>query len=154
GSDKTSLAFSIDASAGLDGAPRAGELRLSRREADQARVLAARIATELAPGLRVGFAYAEAADGLVAQLQGQERPAFMIAPEAPGETGAIQLSDVSLAVRRQLGRWGLTFSAERGRTLGGASARRAAEMSGRRLQENVATYGAALDRRFGSAEVV
>jgi hypothetical protein len=145
GSELTSLAFSI----GDRG--RLGELRLDQQQADQARVLAARIATQLAPDLRLGFAYAESAHGLVAQLQGQTRPAFMIAPEAGGDDGAVQHSEASLALRQQLGEWGVTASAERGETVSGAVTRRQAETTGRRLAD-VTAYAVALDRRFGPLE--
>jgi hypothetical protein len=150
GSAQTSLAFTIDAS---NGPVHATALRLGLEEADSARVLAARIATRLAPGLQFGFAYAEGADGLVAQLQGQDRPAFMIAPEAGGDNGMFRRSDASFALRRQFGGWGLTMSAERGETVSGASVRRAAEMRGRRFEEDVAAYGVALDRRLGPVEL-
>ena len=146
GSDLTSVAFSIDERGGL------GELRLREAEADRARVLAARITTQLAPDLRFGFAYADGAAGLVAQLQGQDRPAFLIAPDAGGDDGAHRYSDVSFALRKQLGPWGLTLSAEQGETVSGAAIRRQAEMAGRRLQEDVASYGLAFDRRFGPIE--
>ena len=143
GSELTSLAFSIDERGRL------GELRLDGKQADRARVLAARIATQLAPDLRLGFAYAEGANGLVAQLQGQDRPAFLIAPDAGGDDGASQRSETAFALRKQLGPWGVTVSAERGATVSGAAMRRQAEMAGRRLEGEFATYGLALDRRFG-----
>jgi hypothetical protein len=146
GSELTSLAFSIDDRGRL------GELRLDEQEGEKARVLAARIATQLAPDLRLGFAYAEGAHGLVAQLQGQDRPAFLVAPDAGGDDGALQRSDASLAARKQLGPWGLTASAERGETVIGAAMRRQAEMAGRRLEEDFGSYGLALDRRFGPLE--
>lgn len=143
GSALTSLAFSIDESGRL------GELRLDGTQAERARVLAARVATQLAPDLRLGFAYAESANGLVAQLQGQDRPAFLIAPDAGGDDGALQRTETAFALRKQLGPWGVTLSAERGETVSGAAIRRQAEMAGRRLEEDFATYGVALDRRFG-----
>lgn len=146
GSEQTSLAFSIDDSGRL------GQLRLDSEQADQARVLAARIVTQLAPDLRLGFAYAQGAHGLVAQLQGQDRPAFLIAPDAGGDDGAVQRSDASFALRKQLGPWGVTLSTERGATISGAAMRRSAEMAGRRLEEDVASHGLALDRRFGALE--
>jgi len=146
GSEVTSLAFSIDERG------RMSELRLGEQDAERARVLAARIATQLAPGLRLGFGYAESAHGLVAQLQGQDRPAFLIAPDAGGDAGAFQRSEASLALRQQLGPWGVTISAEQGETLSGATMRRAAELVGRRFEEDVAAYGVALDRRFGPLE--
>jgi hypothetical protein len=146
GSQLTSLAFSIDDRGRL------GELRLDEQDGEQARVLAARIATQVAPDLRLGFAYAEGAHGLVAQLQGQNRPAFLIAPDAGGDDGAFQRSEASLAARKQLGRWAVTASIERGETVSGAAMRRQAEMAGRHLEEDFATYGLALDRRFGPLE--
>ena len=150
GSEQTSLAFTIDAS---DGPVRTAALRLGLADADSARVLAARVASRVAPGLQLGFAYAEGADGLVAQLQGQDRPALMIAPEAGGDEGMFRRSDASFALRRQFGGWGLTLSAETGETMSGAAMRRAGEMRGRRFEENVSAYGVALDRRTGPVEL-
>jgi subtilisin family serine protease len=150
GSPQTSLAFTIDAS---EGPARADALRLGLADADSARVLAARVTSQLAPGLRLGFGYAEGADGLVAQLQGQDRPAFMIAPEAGGDNGMFRRTDASFALRRQFGGWGVTLSAESGETVSGAAQRRAAEMRGRRFEEDVSAYGIALDRRLGSVEL-
>jgi hypothetical protein len=146
GSEQTSLAFSIDDTG------RVGQLRLDAEQADEARVLAARIATQLAPDLRLGFAYAQSAHGLVAQLQGQDRPAFLIAPDAGGDDGGSQRSVTAIALRKQVGPWGLAASAEHGQTVSGAALRRAAEMAGRRVEEDVATYGLAIDRRFGPVE--
>jgi len=151
GSEKTSLAFAIDASE-PNLAPRVGYLQLDRDEAESARVLAARVATQLAPDLKVGFAYAESADGLVAHLQGQDRPAFMIAPGASGDSGSVSRTDASLALRKQLGPWGLTLSAEQGEMLSGADIQRAAEMTGHRLEGDVGSYAVALDRDFGDLD--
>jgi len=142
----TSLAFSIDDRG------RYGELRLGEREAEPARVLAARIATQLAPGLRLGFGYAEGADGLVATMQGQDRPAFLIAPDAAGDSGTLRRTAASVAVRKQLGPWGVTLSSERGETVSGATIRRAAEMAGHRVEDDVALTGLSLDRRFGALD--
>ena len=146
GSAQTSLAFTIDDSGE---AVRAGELRLDREDAANARVLAARVASQLAPGLALGFAYREGADGLVAQLQGQDRPAFLLAPEAGGDSGAFRRSDAAFALRKRVGAWGLTLSAEQGETVSGAAVRHAAEMRGRLLEDGVATYGLSLDRQVG-----
>lgn len=151
GSAKISLAFSIDASDPHLGL-RQGDLHLGIEDAEQARVLAARVATRLAPDLAMGFAFAEGANGLVAQLQGQDRPAFMIAQEAAGDTGSLNRSDVSFALRKQLDGWGLTFAAERGAILSGAEIRRAYEMRGRQLESGASTYSVAFDRRFGDLD--
>lgn len=146
GSELTSVAFSIDERGEL------GTLRLRPDEAETARVLAARVTTQLAPDLRLGFAFAESADGLVAQLQGQAQPAFLIAPDASGDAGALRFSDVSFALRKEVGPWGLTFSAEQGKTVSAAAIRHQAEMLGRRLEEDVAAYGLSVDRRLGPAD--
>lgn len=145
-SPTTSVAFSIDDHG------RTGQLRLGQRDADTAQVLAARIATQLAPDLRLGFAYAEGADGVVAQLQGQDSAAFLVAPTAAGDDGMVQHGDAAVALRQQWGAWGLTASAARGESLSGAPIYRAAEMRGRRARDEVATFGLAADRRFGPVE--
>ncbi|MFN5781364.1 MAG: peptidase S8, partial [Novosphingobium sp.] len=76
---KIALAFSVDATGRVAKLPWTGQLRLSREQAEKARVLAARAVMQLAPGRRVGFAFEQGADGLVAQLQGRDQPAFLIA---------------------------------------------------------------------------
>lgn len=141
-SDRVSLAFSIEPSD-----------RLQSLRGDQARsaqVLAARVVTQIAPELRLGFAYAGNAYGLVAQVQGQDRTGFLLAPDGAGDDGIFNRSDIALVLRRQLGRWGVTLSAEQGQTLSGATMRRAAEAEGRRIEGDVATYGVSLDRRMGT----
>src|SRR5690606_4022752 len=85
GHEAMSLAFAIDASGKAGEAPRIGWLSLGREDAEAAKVLAARVALRLAPGTQVGFAFAQTADGLVAQLQGHSQPAFMIAGDAKGD---------------------------------------------------------------------
>src|SRR5690606_23030962 len=147
GSDLTSVAFSIDDQGRL------GELRLGPQAAERSRVLAARITTRFAPDLRVGFAFAHGADGLVAQLQGQDRPAFLIASDAGGDEVALRHTDAAIAMRKQLGPWGVTLSAEQGETVSGAAMRRQAEMAGRSRREDVATYGVSVDRSLGDLDV-
>ncbi|KRA79366.1 S8 family peptidase [Altererythrobacter sp. Root672] len=151
GSANTSVAFSIDASDPHLGL-RQGNLRLGMEDAETARVLAARVASRLSPDLAIGFAYAEGANGLVAQLQGQDRPAFMIAQEAAGDTGSMNRSDVAFALRKQVDGWGLTFSAERGAVLSGADILRAYEFGGRQAEDGASTYSVAFDRRFGDLD--
>ena len=145
-----SVAFSIDASGRQP--PRAKALLLQAEDAEQARVLAARVALQLSPDTQVGFAYRQSADGLVAGLQGQTRPAFMIAGRGTGDSGMLAYSDSAVALRRQIGPWGLTVSAESGSTITAADQRRAAELRGRRAEENLAHVGLALDRRFGALD--
>jgi hypothetical protein len=150
GNDRAAVAFTIDASGRRGEPPHTGLLRLSSDDAAQARVLAARVALQLAPNAKVAFAFAESADGLVAQLQGQDRPAFMIAGGAVGDPGLYRTTDASFALRRQLGRWGLTLSADSGQTWSAGYVHRAAELLGQRDRSGVGDFGVALDRRFGN----
>jgi hypothetical protein len=149
GNDKAALAFTIDASGRRGEQSSVGQLSLTPEDAEGARVLAARVALQLSPDTQVGFGFAQSADGLVAQLQGQERPAFMIAGGAAGDEGLYRSTDAAVAVRRRLGPWGLTLSADRGETLSASVMRRAAEMRGERDRGDVQTFGLGLDRRFG-----
>ena len=151
-SSSASVAFSIDASGRQP--PRAEILRLQAEDAEQARVLAARVAVRLSPGTQLGLAYRQSADGLVAGLQDRERPAFMIASSASGDSGMQAQSDSAMAVRQHLGRWGLTVSAESGSTMSAAAERRAALLSGQRIEGDLASFGLAMDRRFGAFDLV
>jgi hypothetical protein len=73
----------------------------------------------------------------------------MIAGGAAGDEGLYRSTDAAVAVRRRLGPWGLTLSADRGETLSASVMRRAAEMRGERDRGDVQTFGLGLDRRFG-----
>ncbi len=145
-----SVAFTIDASGRQP--PRARALRLSGVDAEQARVLAAGVSLRVAPTTQFAFAYRQSASGVVAGLQGQQRPAFMIAGQARSSNGMLSGSDAAIAVREQIGPWGVSFSAETGSTLTAATVRRAAALRGQRLDEDVASFGVALDRRLGALE--
>jgi hypothetical protein len=151
GTDSLSLAFSIaDGSDGASAWP--GQLRLSRQDAEAARVLAGRAALRLAPDKAMAFGFRERADGLVAQLQGQQRPAFLIAGEARGDLGFTAATDTALAYRQQFGSWGLTASAERGDAWLG-SPRMAGGTLGRRRETNeLSAFSLSADRTFGDLE--
>jgi len=149
---KVSLAFTIDNARSQTGFETIDQLRLSHEDAEMARTLAARVALQLSPTEQFGFTYAESADGLVAQMQGQERPAFFIARSAGGDDGAFRRTDVSFAFRKQMGGWGLTASAETGEMLTGAPMVFGDKRISYRPEEAVRSFGLALDRRFGAAE--
>ncbi|GGD45171.1 hypothetical protein GCM10011411_00990 [Aurantiacibacter arachoides] len=147
--ERASVAFSIDARGRQ--APRVEALRLSEDDAEQARVLAAQMALQLAPNTQLALAYRQGADGMMAQLRNADRPAFMIAGTSH-DTGMRQGTDAAFALRQQVGGWGITVSGESGSTLTAASVRHAAEMRGRRVDEDMAGFGLALDRRFGDLD--
>ena len=110
------LAFTVDAGPRAAALAWAGQLRLSRQDSDTARVLAGRVVSRLAPGTTLGFAYAQGADGLVAQLRGQSQPAFLVATGPLDDTGFLRGSLSALALRRDWHGWGLTVAGEAGRT--------------------------------------
>ncbi|WP_305098465.1 S8 family peptidase [Croceibacterium aestuarii] len=152
GNEQMSVAFSIDARGEVGEAPRIRQLRLVSDDADTARVLAGRVALKISPKTQVGFAFSQGRDGLVAHLQGQERPAFLIAGDAAGDSGLYQSVDTALALRQQIGRWGLTVSADRGDALSASYVRLASEQRGQRYRGKVHDFGVSLDRRFGALD--
>src|SRR5690606_18708563 len=101
------------------------------------------------PDTDVGFAFAESADGLVGQLQGQDRPAFLIAQDATGDDGLFRTSDAAFALRRKLGRFGLTVSADSGEILSAAPLMMAEDVERRRQRDAVRSFGVAADRSWG-----
>ncbi len=149
---KVALAFSVDATGRIAKLPWTGQLRLSREQAEQARVLAARAVLQLAPDRRVGFAFEQGADGLVAQLQGRDQPAFLIARSPLDDLGFGATGQTSFAVRQNLGPWGLTVSAERGSAQAPARVSLAASASDRLPGVPAARLGLSLDRRLGDLD--
>ena len=147
-----SMAFTISDTGQQQGSVSAvSQLRLTPEGADAARVLAARVALQIDPATRLGFAFAESADGLVAQVQGQERPAFMIASSASGDNGFVKSADASFALRRQMGDWGLTLSAESGAAV--LTRQRAGTPALQQPEDrNVRNFALSADRRFGPVE--
>lgn len=130
------------------------QLSLTSEEAEGARVLAARMAFAVDPDTQLGFAYGQNGDGLVGQLQGQSRPAFLIADAARGDTGFLRSADISMALRRRIGAWGLTLSAEQGEAWLGTF-RQASDIIGpKRENHALRSFSLATDRSFGPFEAV
>ncbi len=150
GNAQLALAFSVNGRRQV--LPSAGQLRLDRADAESARVLAARIVARIAPHAQLGFAFAQGGDGLVAQLQGLVQPAFLIAGAPLDDTGFARGRMSAVALRRELGRWGLTASAERGDVLGSSSERFGDPLTARRAGERALRYSLSADRRFGAMD--
>lgn len=150
--DAMSLAYTIDASnpAAVRGMP--SQLMLTTGQAETARVLAARVALQLAPDTQFGFAYAERPDGLVMQLQGQDRPAFLIARPAGSDDGTVHRAGMSLALRKQFGGWGLTFAGESGEVLSGNTQWLVSEAAGSRTEDRMRSFSLMADRRWGGVQ--
>ena len=152
GSANTALAFTVDRARLVDPRDPVTQLSLTAEQAEGARVLAASVVSLIAPDMQVGFAFLQGADGLVARMQGQERPAFLIAGEADGDSGFAKGSDTSFAMRREFGATGVTLSAETGNVLLGNL--RGEQTAGRIAREryDMSSIGIAFDRSFGLLE--
>lgn len=152
GSANLSMAFTVGEGSRGGGFGWAEQLQLSADEADRAKVLAARVAARIAPELSVGFALSQNVDGLVMHLQGSDRPAFAIAPQAFGDNGFFKSSDVAIAARREVGPWGITLSAEQGRAWLGANRQADELMPGIRERSPIRRFGLTADRSWGTIE--
>ena len=153
-SGKAALAFTVGGERGDLGATALSQLRLTGEEAQGARVLAGRLALAISPDAEVGFAFNERAEGLVAQLQGAERPAFMIARDPSGDTGFARSGALSFAARHSLGDFGLTLHGESGEAWLGAR-REASDFAGRMTEKfGTRSLGIALDRAFGPLDTM
>jgi hypothetical protein len=151
GAGNVAMAFTVDAHDRTRRLAAPEPLRLSPSEAEASRVLAARMIADLAPGTSVALGFAQGSDGLVAQLQGASRPAFMIA-RAPGEDpGFARSGETSFALRKALGPWGISFGLETGSAFSGAPVEFAASGSARWLRAPTQRMTLAFDRRFGDA---
>ncbi|NVD45807.1 S8 family peptidase [Qipengyuania atrilutea] len=129
-----------------------GLLTLETGDAESSRVLAASAAMSVDPATKIGFAIGQRSDGLVARLQGQSRPAFMIAGEAGGEDGFVRMGDTAFALRRQVGKWGVTVSGDEGEVRLYDSAARAGQFDWLNRPYSVSGYGLSADRRFGALD--
>jgi len=148
-----SMAFTLDQRGQMNGDNPLAPLRLSQAESDAARVLAARVALKISPDTKLGIAFADGPEGLAVQLQGRDRPAFMLARGAAGELGFTHRDQQSAALRRDVGPFGVTMTASRGEAMTGA-ARTAQDIIGSHREGfGFTRFGVAADRRFGALGV-
>ena len=128
-------------------------LRLSLADAQVAKVLAGQVVARIAPDAQVAFGFSQGADGLVAQLQGQSQPAFLIA-RAPGDDQGFGQDDVISTVwYKQFGRWGVAASAEHGSPVTAAPVWSSISGLDRRRYDSADRYGVAVDRGFGNLQL-
>ncbi|WP_459789702.1 S8 family peptidase [Alteriqipengyuania sp. 357] len=120
GSQTLTMAFTLDQRRAGDQDSPLTPLRLSQADSEAARVLAARVALRIAPDMQLGFAFAEGPEGLAAQMQGHDRPAFLVSRGGADELGFTHRDRQSVAMRRDLGSFGVTLTASRGEALTGA----------------------------------
>ena len=151
--DQVSLAFSVDAKGRTERLPWQGMLKLSLADAQVARVLAGQIVARIAPNSKLAFGFAQGSDGLVAQLQGHRQPAFLIARAPSDDQGFGQDNVLSMAWRRQAGRWGLSASAEHGTPISAAPVFSSFSGLDRRRFDQADRYGLAVDRQLGNLQL-
>lgn len=153
GTDKLSLSFSVDASGRTQRLPWQGMLRLSLADAQVAKVLAGQVVARIGPDAQVAFGFSQGADGLVAQLQGQSQPAFLIA-RAPGDDQGFGQDDVISTVwYKQFGRWGVAANAEHGSPVTAAPVWSSISGLDRRRYDSADRFGLSVDRGFGNVNL-
>jgi len=144
-----SFAFTVDGQGVRPNLSGANPLQLDAQDAEAARVLAARVALRLSPATQIGFAHAESADGLAVQMRGADRPAFFMARHALADMGFEAENGLAVALRHQMGGWGITASAQAGRVLSDAPLEVFQRLRAERQREAMASFGVAADRQFG-----
>ncbi|AYJ86293.1 peptidase S8 [Sphingomonas paeninsulae] len=107
-SGPTTIALSIA------GATDSQPLRLSGRDAEGARALAASVVTRIDAHTQFALGFAQGSNGLTNSLTGQSAPAFLVSDGASGSRGFDLAPKGAFAVRRRLGGIGFTLAAESG----------------------------------------
>ncbi len=108
------LAFTIDASTSQTGFSR---LSLRGEDAERARVAAGMVAGRIDPNTTAAFAFSQSGESVGARLNGRERPAFLVARDAAGQSGFATRPETSFALHRRFGDMGVTVFGETGDSL-------------------------------------
>lgn len=146
----THIAVSI--SSGDTGQATVSPLNLSGKQNAQARLLAARVSGALSSDMRFSLGIRQTAAAQVAALQEMNSGAFLTATDARLDSGFERAPGQAFALRRQIGRFGLTASAETGDAR--IFERRARDVA--RERNNAYPYaslGMSLDRQLGAAKI-
>ncbi len=129
-------------------------LTLSDSNARKARMLAASVMTQVSPEMKVAFGFRKSASGLVAQIQGAIRPAFLVAPTPTGERGFAGQVKSALAMRHEIAGFGFTASAESGVARVDSDENRLDDLIRLdRQRYRFSGLGMAIDRRIGAASL-
>ena len=125
-------------------------MNLTRTDADQARAVAGSIVQRLSGTTKVAIGFAENGQGLTARLTGQGGPNFLVARDPSGNLGFDSIARNSVAVREQLGPWGLTGAIETGDALIRGDRTGLPGTSWRYDRSGYDRASLTLDRRFGA----
>lgn len=130
-------------------------LLLSGADAQKAELLAASVVTQLSPELKIAFGFRQGAGALVSKMQASASPAFLVAPSPAHERGFHGRAKSALAVRHEMGGFGLTVSAESGTAY--VDSRNSAGLDYQnafnRDRFGFSGLGLTLDRRLGRASL-
>ena len=128
-----------------DGSVKLQRTALGMTEARSAQMMAGSVTQRLGRDLSFGFGFAQGTNALTAKLSGQVEPAFLIANTAGN--GFDSISRGSTAIRRMVGRTGITLATENGDIL---ARRDGLQIGGRGWQRSGFTRSAlSIDRRVG-----
>jgi len=124
-------------------------LNLSQADAEQSRAVAGSIVQRLGNRSSFAIGFAEGGQGLTARLAGQAAPAFLVARDPLSSLGFDSRTGSSIAMRQQIGRWGLTGSVESGAALVRGDQEALPGVAYRYRPYNYSRVGLTLDRRVG-----
>ena len=131
-----------------DGGVAIARLALDAGTAERARVSAGMVAGRIGRTSAIAFGIARDGKFLSARLAGRSDPAFLVAPNVLAEPGFARTVGSSAAFRHQLGRLGLTVSAESGDATS-LAAREASPGRSRLIRNPYTAVSVGLDRAFG-----
>ncbi|WP_294045749.1 S8 family peptidase [Sphingomonas sp.] len=123
---------------------------LSRADAEQSRAIAGSVIQRLGDKSSFAIGFAESGQGLTARLSGQSAPAFLVAREPGAGLGFDSRARGSVAVRRQLGGWGVTGAVESGDVLVRGDREVQAALAYRYDRSGYQRAAVTIDRRFGA----
>jgi len=124
-------------------------LNLSPADAEQSRAVAGSIVSRLGSKSSIAIGFAEGGQGLTARLAGQDAPAFLVARDPLTNLGFDSRTGSSIAVREQVGRWGVTGSVESGAALVRGDQEALPGVAYRYRPFSYSRVGMTVDRRFG-----
>lgn len=113
------------------------------------RVRSARLVAQVSAGASVGFALFEGFDRLVSDLRERGQPTFLVAGDPLDDIGFRRREQTALALRQDLGGWGVTVSAEGAQTAGCGSVECRGQIERYRKPAFASRYGVAIDREVG-----
>ncbi|QDZ08210.1 S8 family serine peptidase [Sphingomonas panacisoli] len=124
-------------------------LNLSSADAEQSRAVAGSIVQRLGSKSSFAIGFAEGGQGLTARLSGQNAPAFLVARDPLTNLGFDSRTGSSIAMREQIGRWGISGSVESGAALVRGDQEALPGIAYRYRPYNYNRIGMTVDRRFG-----